>query len=62
MRWSEPSNDAEACKLTPCGNHLRAATGRSQASAPRLSSLVDSTADKSLASELTGLACPRKVA
>jgi hypothetical protein len=28
------SNGAEACKLTPCGTPLRAATGRSQASAP----------------------------
>jgi hypothetical protein len=54
------SNGAEACKLTPCGTPLRAASGRSQASA--LLFVVGPNGDliaARQASELIGCAVPQ---
>lgn len=60
MRAHRMRNGAEACKLTPCGIPLRAASGRSQASAPLV--LTAPNADErpsTQASELAGSAVPQ---
>lgn len=54
-------NDAEACKLTPCGNPLRATTGRSQASTSMSAPFPDAHVAPCLASELTSPARPQGV-
>src|SRR5262245_27376825 len=55
------ANGAEACKLTPCRETpLRAASGRSQASAPLFRQrLIGSVASTGPASELAGGAVPQ---
>lgn len=54
--------DAEACKLTPCGNPLRAATGRSQASASvSPTAVADGPHRERSASELAGVSVPQGV-
>jgi len=56
-----PFGGVEACKLTPCGTPLRAASGRSQASAPvaRRRPIPLSWASRTPASELAGSAVPQ---